>query len=315
MALGFLEWSARRGGLLLALGIFAGLFIPPLAALFRDVVTFSVATLMTIVLLRVDLAQVVAYLRRPVLVAVLVAWMMLVCPILLFLVLRGFGFDGPLVAGLVISAMGCAATSSPAFARMVGLDGEISLVVAIITTLIVPFTAPPLALGLMGIDLAISLSALMGRLMLVVGLPLLIAVVLRRLLGPVRLQRYAGALDGSVVWLVVIFGFGVMDGMLAKIISDPAWVMGGLALAFAANFGLNAATALVFAPTGKKLALTAGLLGGNRNMALFLAVLPAATDQRILLFFALGQFPLFLTPFLLRPIYNRLMPDKASCRA
>jgi hypothetical protein len=47
MALGFLEWSARRGGPLLALGIFAGLFIPPLAALFRDVVTFSVATLMT----------------------------------------------------------------------------------------------------------------------------------------------------------------------------------------------------------------------------------------------------------------------------
>jgi len=292
MALGFLEWSARRGGLLLALGIFAGLFIPPLAALFRDVVTFSVATLMTIVLLRVDLAQVVAYLRRPVLVALLVAWMMLVCPVLLFLVLRGFGFEGPLVAGLVISAMGCAATSSPAFARMVGLDGEISLVVAILTTLIVPFTAPPLALGLMGIDLAISLSALMGRLMLVVGLPLLIAVLLRRLAGPARLQRYAGALDGAVVWL-------------AKIISDPAWVLAGLALAFAANFGLNAATALVFAPTGQKLALTAGLLGGNRNMALFLAVLPAATDQRILLFFALGQFPLFLTPFLLLPIYRR----------
>jgi BASS family bile acid:Na+ symporter len=111
-----------------------------------------------------------------------------------------------------------------------------------------------------------------------------------------------------VVWLVVIFGFGVMHGMLAKITSDPAWVMGGLALAFAANFGLNAATALVFAPAGKKLALTAGLLGGNRNMALFLAVLPAATDERILLFFALGQFPLFLTPFLLRPIYQRFRP-------
>ena len=99
MALRFLEWSARRGGPLLALGIFAGLFIPPLAALFRDVVTFTVATLMTMVLLRVDLAQVVAYLRRPVLVALLVGWMMLICPILLFLVLRGFGFDGPLVAG------------------------------------------------------------------------------------------------------------------------------------------------------------------------------------------------------------------------
>jgi len=295
--------------MLLAVGIFAGLFVPPLAALFRDVVTITVAGLMTLVLLRVDPAQVFGYLRRPMLVAALTAWLLLICPLLAYAVAIATGLDGPLGAALVISATGCAATSSPAFARMMGLDGEISLVVAVVTTLLVPFTAPPLALGLMGIDLAISLSALMGRLMLVVGLPLLISVALRRLLGPARLQRYAGALDGSVVWLVVIFGFGVMDGMLAKITSDPAWVMGGLALAFAANFGLNAATALVFAPTGKKLALTAGLLGGNRNMALFLAVLPAATDQRILLFFALGQFPLFLTPFLLRPIYHRLKPN------
>ena len=54
------------------------------------------------------------------------------------------------------------------------------------------------------------------------------------------------------------------------------------------------------------MALAAGLLSGNRNMALYLAVLPAATDSRILLYFALCQFPLFLSPMLLRPIYDRL---------
>ena len=42
-------------------------------------------------------------------------------------------------------------------------------------------------------------------------------------------------------------------------------------------------------------------MSGNRNMALYLAVLPAAADPRIALFFALCQFPLFLSPFLLRP--------------
>ena len=39
------------------------------------------------------------------------------------------------------------------------------------------------------------------------------------------------------------------------------------------------------------------------NMALYLAVLPAAADVRLALFFALCQFPLFLSPFLLRPVY------------
>ena len=292
--------------MLLAVGIFAGVFVPPLAALFRDVVTITVAGLMTLVLLRVDLSQVVAYLRRPLLVAALTAWLLLVLPAITYAVALAAGLDGPLGAALVISAMGCAATSSPAFARMVGLDGEISLVVAVVTTLLVPFTAPPLALGLMGIDLAISLAGLMTRLALVVGLPLLLSIAIRRLVGEATLRRFGPAVDGGVVWLVVLYGFGVMDGMLAKLMAEPAWIMGGLALAFAGNFGMNVATALAFAPAGGRVALAGGLLAGNRNMALFLAVLPEATDERILLFFALCQFPLFLSPFLLRPVYARL---------
>ncbi|MBR0652845.1 hypothetical protein GXW78_24525 [Roseomonas terrae] len=294
--------------MLLAVGIFAGLFIPPLAAMFRDVVTITVAGLMTLVLLRVDLAQVVGYLRRPVLVGALTVWLLLIMPVLTYGVAMAAGLDGPLGAALVISATGCAATSSPAFARMVGLDGEISLVVAVVTTLLVPFTAPPLALGLMGIDLAISLGGLMARLALVVGLPLLISIVIRRLTAESTLRRLGPAVDGGVVWLVVLYGFGVMDGMLARLLAEPAWVLGGLALAFAGNVGMNVATALAFLPAGRRLALAGGLLAGNRNMALYLAVLPAATDERILLYFALCQFPLFLSPFLLRPIYARLRP-------
>jgi BASS family bile acid:Na+ symporter len=302
----FLEWSARQGSTLLALGIFAGVFIPPLAALFRDVVTITVAGLMTLVLLRVDPAQVLSYLRRPVLVAALTFWLLLAMPVLTYGVTLAAGLEGPLGAALVISAMGCAATSSPAFARMVGLDGEISLVVALVTTLLIPFTAPPLALGLMGIDLAISLGGLMTRLALVVGLPLLISIAIRAVVSKGTLTRVGPAVDGAVVWLVVLYGFGVMDGMLARLLQEPAWLLGGLALAFAGNLGMNAATALVFLPAGRRLALAGGLLAGNRNMALFLAVLPAATDERILLFFALCQFPLFLSPFLLRPVYARV---------
>jgi len=301
-----LAWSARQGSALLALGIFAGLLAPPLAALFRDVVTVTVAGLMTLVLLRVDPSRLLSYLRRPVMVAALSAWVLLACPLLAFAVARAAGMDGPLGAGLVIMATGCAATSSPAFARLVGLDGEVSLLVALVTTLLVPFTAPPLALGLMGIDLAISLEGLTLRLALVVGLPLLLSIAIRRVVARDALDRAGPAVDGAVVWLVVFYGFGVMDGMLAKLLAEPAWVAAGLALAFAGNFGLNLATALAFLPAGRRVALAGGLLSGNRNMALYLAVLPAATDERILLFFALCQFPLFLSPFLLRPVYGRI---------
>ncbi|ONG56540.1 hypothetical protein BKE38_05665 [Pseudoroseomonas deserti] len=305
-----LEGSARQGGTLLAISIFAGLLLPPLASALRDVVTPTVALLMTLILLRVDFAQVLSYLRRPVMVAALLAWLLLACPLLAYAVVRAVGLatglDGPLGAALVIMATGCAATSSPAFARLVGLDGEIALVASLLSTLLVPFTAPPLALGLLGIDLSLSVAALVGRLALMVGLPLLVSLVIRRLAGPERLRRWGRAVDGAVVLLVVLYGFGVMDGVLAKLLAEPAFVLGGILLAFAGSAGLNLVTALALAPAGRGLALSAGLLSGNRNMALYLAVLPASTDARILLFFALCQFPLFLSPFLLKPIYRKI---------
>jgi BASS family bile acid:Na+ symporter len=132
------------------------------------------------------------------------------------------------------------------------------------------------------------------------------SLLLRRLLPPARLTAAGPAVDGAVVWLVVFYGFAVMDGMLRRLLADPGWILGATALAFATNLALNAATAAAFAPCGRRIALSAGLLSGNRNMALFLAVLPATTEPQILLFFALAQFPLFLSPALLRPLYRRL---------
>ena len=299
---------ARHGGLLLAGCIFVGVAVQPLAALLRETLTITVAGLMTLVLLRIDLAQVLGYLRQPLLVAALLAWLLLACPLIAWTLVWMLGLDGPLGAALVIMATGCAATSSPAFARLVGLDASISLVVAVLSTLLVPFTAPPLALGLLGIDLAISIWGLMARLALIVGLPLLLALAIRRIVPAPRLADCSGMVDGTVVLLLVMYGIGVMDGLQATLLAEPLWVVGGLAAAVIGNFGLNALTALAFLPAGRRVALAAGLLSGNRNMALYLAVLPAATEPRILLFFALCQFPLFLSPFLLRPVYDRLRP-------
>jgi bile acid:Na+ symporter, BASS family len=301
-----LGWSARHGTALLAASIFAGILCAPVAAALRPLVAPAVALLMTLVLLRIDPAQVVAWLRRPLLVFGLSAWVLVACPLIAFGVTRAAGLDGPLGAGLVLGAAACAAVSAPAFARLVGLDAEISLVVSVLTTLLLPFTAPPLALGLLGLDLAITIPGLMLRLLFIVGLPALLAWGLRAALGPVRLAWAGPALDGSVVLILVVFAFGVMDGVQARLLADPLWVLGGVALAIAGNLGLNALTAALLWPLGRRLALSAGMLAGNRNQALFLAVLPAAADPGVLLFFALGQIPMFLSPFLLRPVYARL---------
>ena len=306
----FLAWSARHGGVLLGIGVFVGVLVPPLAHLLHPILAPCVIGLMTLVLLRVDIAAALFHLRRPVRLAFIVGTLALACPVLAWALATHLALDAGIAAGVVIFATGCAATSGAAFARMVGLDPELSLLVTLVTTLLVPLTAPPITYALIGVDLAISLPEFMARLALVVGLPLLLSIAIRRVAGQARLTPLGPAVDGAVVWLVLLYGVGVMDGLAARLGSDPWWVAQALTAAFAADFGLNLATTLVLAPLGWHAAASAGMLSGNRNMALYLAVLPAAADPRLALFFALCQFPLFLSPFLLRPIYRRWLKPR-----
>ena len=310
-----LAWSARRGSMLLAVGIFGGVASPALASAFHGVVAPVVVAMMTLVLLRVDVGGTLAHLRRPLRVLAVIAVHLFAAPVVVWACTAPLGLDPGIRAGLVIFATGCAATSSPAFARMVGLDPELSLAVTLATTFLVPLTAPPMAYVLLHIDLAISTTAFMGRLLLVVGLPMLLSLGLRRIMGPARLALWAEATDGALVWLVVVYGFAVMDGLAPRMAADPAWVIQAVVAAFVVDYGLNALTTLAFRGTGARPAATAGLMSGNRNMALYLAVLPAAADPRIALFFGLCQFPLFLSPFLLRPLYRLWLAPPADARS
>ncbi len=299
VVLQILAASARHGGVLLGCAVFGGVLIPPLADLLHPFVTPSVIGMMTLVLLRVDIQAALAHLRPR--LAVIIAAHALAAPLLAWTIIAPLGLEPGIAAGIIIAATGCAATTGPAFARLLGLDAELALLVVLATTLLLPLTAPPMIFALIGLDLALSLPAFASRLALIVGLPFLLALAIRRWAGPARLTPLGPAIDGAVVWLVMLFGFGVMKGLTTRLLDDPAWVLKATLAAFAVNFGLNLATTLALAaPLGWRLAATAGLLGGNRNMALYLAILPAAADPRLALFFAPCQFPLFLSPFLLR---------------
>jgi BASS family bile acid:Na+ symporter len=300
----FLSWSARHGSALLAIGIFGGVLAPAVAHAMVWFITPNVVALVTLVLLRVDIPQAFGHLRRPGKLAVIVVFQMLISPIIAAGLVALTPLDEPTSAAVVIFATGAAATSGAAFARLVGLDPELTLLATLASIFIVPLTGPPMAHLLTGIDLHLSVTAFMGRLALVVGLPLLGSLLLRRLIGPQRLVPMGQALDGAVVWLVVLYGFAVMDGMRDQLVSNPTWVLMATIAAFITDFGLNLLTTLTFLRLGFRQAASVGLMAGNRNMALYLAVLPAGADRRIALFFALVQIPLFMSPFLLGPLYR-----------
>jgi BASS family bile acid:Na+ symporter len=295
---------AKRGSLLLAFSIIGGLVFPPVAHELRSVVPVTVLGWTTLIMLRVDEAAVLAHLRRPMPLALVVAVQMLACPIAAWSVVRVLPLDPGIGSAIVILATAPAIVGGPAYARLLGLDPELALVGFLLTTLVLPLVAPPLVWLMVGVDLAMTMSDFMLRLMLVVGLPALLSIGIRRLVGAQKLRAAGPCLDGSIIFLLVIFGFGVMDGIGPKLLAEPVWIVEITVAAALAVIGLNLTSTVALLPFGISIAATAGMMSGFRGLALYFAVLPSDADPRIALFFGLYQIPLYLGPIVAAPVYR-----------
>ena len=73
-------------------------------------------------------------------------------------------------------------------------------------------------------------------------------------------------------------------------------------LAFAVFFALLGVTTLIFRKAGHERALALGLMVSQRNMGLMLAATDGVLPGTTWLYFALSQFPIYLSPQLLKPL-------------
>ena len=77
-------------------------------------------------------------------------------------------------------------------------------------------------------------------------------------------------------------------------------------IVFAANFGLQVVAFLLQRFRGLNTdTASLSIIAGNRNMALFLASLPAGVTDPILLYIGCYQVPMYLTPVLMSWLYKR----------
>ncbi|MET4799118.1 hypothetical protein ABIA96_001685 [Bradyrhizobium sp. LB11.1] len=77
-------------------------------------------------------------------------------------------------------------------------------------------------------------------------------------------------------------------------------------MSFAIYFTLLAVTTLLFRRIGYQRALALGLMVSQRNLGLMLAATAGALPPTTWLYFAMTQFPIHLSPYLLTPIARRL---------
>jgi bile acid:Na+ symporter, BASS family len=304
----FLAFFDRHGTTLLASGLFVGLALQPVAHAIWPLLPTLVFLLTAATMLRIDWPQVIAHGRRPLRIGLLVLWALVISPVLMAAVTRLLRMPTGLAQSLVLWAASPPLMSLPAIALLLGLDGALALLVMVTATFLMPLTLPPLLLGLMGLDLGIGIAPLMLRLAVFVGGAGAVAGLLRWSLGRERLGRLGAEISGINVLLLVLFAVAVMDGMPRHILNEPLRVLGYCIAALGASVGLQAVSFLSFGWLGRLAALTVGLVGGNKNMAVVWASLSAATagSPDLMLYFACAQLPIYLLPAVLAPIYRKL---------
>jgi BASS family bile acid:Na+ symporter len=265
-----------------------------------------VVALMTVSLLRLDWSALGRGLRAPAAALVVALWMLVLTPLLAWTLALALGLSPSLTMALVLNGAAPALIAAIPIAQLVGLDAPLVVVLVVVTTLALPVTLMPVLLWLLGLAGALDLGAFFLRFAVYIVAPFAIAGVLRAGLGAARIESRVASLDGLNVVLLVLCALGLMDGVTAEVLARPGKMLGFLAAAVIFNAGFQALGALAFRGRGRLGALTAGLVLGNRNMALMLVLMAGAVGPDFGLYVAMAQLPIYLLPILGAPIYRRL---------
>ena len=286
-------------------GVFAGIVLPDVAALLRPLLTPVVIGTLTLALVRLDWARMGAALRSPGLPLLLAGWQLALSPALAWAASALLGLPPDLRLLLVLQAAAPPIGSAPVFALILGLDGALAAVITVLATLLLPLSLTPLVALLEGSGLRVDLGAFVLRVTLVVIAPFVVAAVLRRLVGRARLRRNDALVGGLNVLLLVVFAIAVMDGVTARLLADPAYILGLLLASCVAALVLHAAAYGVFRWTGARSAFNAAVLSGNRNMGLMLAITAGTAGEAFSLYVGIAQIPMYFAPLLLTPFVRR----------
>lgn len=298
-------WLGRQGTRALAALVFIGIAVPPLGAVLKPYVTAAIFLLLCVSFMRVDIAALRVHMKRPGVVLAATAWSTLVVPLMIGLVCVATGLDKhapDLFLGLMLQAVASPMMAAPALAALMGLDATLVLIALVTCTALVPFTAPIFAYLFFGAQLMLSPLALGVKLFAILGGSLLVAAVIRRIAGVAAIERYREPIDGLNILLLLVFVTAVMGTVAGSFLAAPLKVGAILFLSFAVFFVFLGLTVLIFKKLGREHALALGLMVAQRNMGLMLATTAGALPAATWLYFALSQFPIYITPHLLRPI-------------
>jgi len=289
---------ARSGRWMLPGGLAIGLASPALAEAMRPTIGPVVVILLFLAVLRIGpegLRIGRAGLMRAGLRALV---LQLALPLAVALPLAALGLlQGSFALGAVLFLCAAPLTGAAHFAIMAGGDPAPALRQTVIGTALLPVTVVPVFALAPAFGGASEVIAAVLRLLAVIAVAGGLALLLRSR-GIVRgTPRVMTVIDAIAAVLLAAVVIGIMSAVGQTLRDDPAMFWRAMILVCAIGFGLQALAVLVLRAGPERPALA--VVAGNRNVALFLGVLPTAVTDDLLLLIGCFQVPMYLTPLVL----------------
>jgi hypothetical protein len=295
---------ARHGRWLLIAGLLAGVALPGAAAGVAPFVGILVAALLFLAVLRLGRSDLADGRRAFARSALLALGLQMGLPLAAIALLAWVGaLATPWGQGLVLMLAAAPITGAPHIARMAGGDPGAALRQVVTGTAILPLSCVPV-FALMpdfGSPAEVSLAVL--KLLAVIAAAGGIAAALRAtgMVGDAPATH--ARIDALAAILLAVVVVGLMSAVGAAMVAEPLRFAGTMALVFAATFGIQAVVARTWPDDTARAAMA--VVAANRNVALFLGVLPPALVAELLLFIGCYQIPMYLTPLILPALIRR----------
>jgi len=302
-ALGF---CARHARWVLVMGLLAGLALQSVAAAFKPSIPWFIALLLFTASFRIGPRAVVGALDKFWRHIEITFLMQLALPLVLLLVVITLGWSGVYVTALLLVAAAAPISGSPNLVIMLGHEPSPALRQLVVGTALLPITALPVFFWLPELGKVLDVVWACLRLLLVIALAAALGFAFRWWWKPVMDEHEIELVDGLSALLMAVVVIGLMAALGEALRYDPWALIRMLIFVFALNFGLQWVGSYLWRGRyGGEYSVPLSVISGNRNVALYLTALPAGVTDELLLFVGCYQFPMYLTPILLRRFYRQ----------
>jgi predicted Na+-dependent transporter len=310
-----LAWLGRQGTKAIMLWVVLGIALPSVGSVMKAYVTHAIFLLLCLAFMGMDVSIFKGYLRRPGLVLLGVFWSALIMPLLVGFgaIALGLSTQWPdFFMALTLQAVASPLMSGPALAALMGLDATLVLVTLIMSTALIPFTAPLLAHFFLGSTLSFSSVAMGLKLLALLLGAAIVAFALRRAIGLATIVQHKTSLSGASILVLFVFLSAMLQSVSEHLWAEPMATLKLTLWGLLIFLVLLISSTLLFLPAGRKRALSMGFAVSQRNMGLMLAATGGQVPELVWLYFGLAQLPIYLSPACLPMLTRRWFKSARS---